>query len=798
MGLPVEIDPLLIASSATGYTVNNSLRFRASASAYLNRTFGTATNTLIWTYSAWVKRGTLAITPYLIEGYSNSTNRAGLAFNSNDTLTFFYESGGSVVQNLTTTQVFRDPSAWYHIVIAYDATQATASNRTKLYVNGVQVTAFSTATYGLLNQATWINTSGAGHYLGASIVGAGYYLDGYLAEVNFIDGQALTPTSFGAYSTTTGVWQPIKYTGTYGTNGFYLPFSNTTSTTTLGYDFSGNSNNWTTNNISLTAGATYDAMVDSPTLSATASNYCTWNPLDNSSTLSNGNLTVSAGSSQGVTGTIGIPTGSWYWEVTATTVVTNQTLIGMIATNQANSVRNLTAAGIRVLARNDGAIILDSSTPQTGLTTWSNGDIIACAFNATSNSIQFYRNGSTYGSAVTVDSGYTYVPYCGSTAATSVFNGNFGQRTFSYTPPSGYSALNTYNFPTPSIANGALYNSATLYTGNGNNVANALVVNNGANNTLNKSFYPDFVWIKDRTNANTHVLQDSVRGTAYFLQSNSTAADSATGGGDVSSFNSNGFTISYNNTRDNANGDNYVAWQWNAGSGVSGSNTSGSITSTVSVNQTAGFSVVTYTGTGVAATIGHGLGSAPSMIIVKARNTTGDWSVYNSNIGNTSYLLLDGTAGTASSTTKWASTTPSSSVFSVGIDTTTNMLATTYVAYCFAPIAGYSAFGSYTGNGSTDGPFVYCGFRPRWIMIKRTDSVSAWLLKDTSRDVANVATDTLYPNLNNAETTAAADTDILSNGFKCRSTGSGDLNSSGGTYIYAAFAENPFKYALAR
>jgi hypothetical protein len=248
----------------------------------------------------------------------------------------------------------------------------------------------------------------------------------------------------------------------------------------------------------------------------------------------------------------------------------------------------------------------------------------------------------------------------------------------------------------------------------------------------------------------------------------------------------------------------YVGWQWKAG-GTPASNTAGSITSSVSANTTAGFSVVTYTGTGaVGATVGHGLGVAPSLIIQKPRSagTSDDnWHVYHSSIGATGALSLNTTSGTSTSAVWWNNTAPTSTVFTVGGSGAagyTNNNGSTYVAYCFAPVAGYSAFGKYTGNGSADGPFVYLGFRPRWVMFKKSSAAEDWVIFDTTRNTSNLTNLQLYPNLSSAEATGVAGViDILSNGFKIRGT-SDALNTSGGTYIYACFAESPFKFANAR
>ena len=310
---------------------------------------------------------------------------------------------------------------------------------------------------------------------------------------------------------------------------------------------------------------------------------------------------------------------------------------------------------------------------------------------------------------------------------------------------------------------------------------------------------PDLVWIKSSSQAYSHYLFDSVRGTgAKGLSSNLTSAEGADAGTSVSSFNSNGYTISAGDAISDTSA---VAWQWKAG-GASTVNTSGTISSNVSVNTTAGFSVVTYTGTGSNATVGHGLGVAPKMLIVKNRGSAVAWTAWHTSIANTQYLVLNTTAAVATGATWWNSTTPTSSVISVGTSTSTNASANTYVAYCFAEVEGYSKFGSYTGNGSADGPFQYTGFRPRFIMIKQSAGTSAasgnWMIQDTSRNPFNQEKDILAANLTNAEfSDPNYGLDGLSNGFKIRSTNV-NWNESSGTYIYMAFAEAPFKFSNAR
>jgi hypothetical protein len=339
---------------------------------------------------------------------------------------------------------------------------------------------------------------------------------------------------------------------------------------------------------------------------------------------------------------------------------------------------------------------------------------------------------------------------------------------------------------------------ATLYTGNG---STQTITNAG-------SFKPDLVWTKARSTAYSHVLYDSVRGTGTgaALFSDSTAAEGSNSGNvNLTSYNSNGWSVGSTSTTNilNNSGTTFVGWQWQAGQGSTSSNTSGSITSTVSANTTAGFSIATYSGAASGAqTIGHGLGVAPKMIIIKWRTggTGQSWAVYHSSLGNNKYLGLNLTDAAGTDTNIWQNTAPTSSVFSVGYDTWVNSNGFTYVAYCWAEIAGFSKFTSYTGNGAADGPFVYCGFRPKFVMVKRTDTAGfGWCMKDSSRSPSNEIIADLFAESSAAEYTTAGqlNTDFLSNGFKLRQTNA-NQNANGGTYIVMAFAENPFKNANAR
>ena len=789
-------------SASTGYNLTRSLRFRASASAYLSRTMTTPTNNLKWTLSAWVKRGSVLTTENQIMNAGTAGSDDQFVFTSSSQLGFYVANGAAYY--LITNAVYRDPAAWYHIVFVYDSANATAANRLLMYVNGTQVTSFATALYPTQNYASQIN-SAVLNRIGLRSNSASPF-DGYLTEVNFIDGQALTPSSFGSTNALTGVWQPARYTGTYGTNGFYLPFTDNSALTTssnvgLGKDFSGNGNYWTTNNISITAGVTYDSMTDVPTLtSATASNFCTWNPVAQSTvvngtvTRSNGNLTsTDGGTTYGLAsiGTIASTTGKFYWEVTMTSAGGTYGNIGVVDLNSPLGAGTHTGIIYSQSGNKGSGSGVFASSGSTGYgATYTTGDIIGVALDLTGGSITFYKNNTSQGVAYTGISGnYTPAVGDGQNTTSYTFDLNCGQRPFAYTPPTGFVALNTFNLPTSTIVKGNTVMDATLYTGNS---STQTVTNAGA-------FKPDLVWIKDRTVTSQHVWTDSVRGVDRQLFSSLTNAEQTSTTG-ITSLNSNGFTTGANPSptgATNSSSDAYVAWQWQAGQGSSSSNTNGTITSTVSVNASAGFSVVTWTGTGANATVGHGLGVAPQLIINKPRNSADNWISWHTSLGALGYIYLNLTNASNSLAAMWNSTLPTSSVFSVGTNSNINSSAQTMVSYCWTSIAGYSAFGSYTGNGSTDGPFVYTGFRPRWVMFKRTDSTSSWTIWDTAMNTYNVVGNGLYADLSNAESTGNSAFDYLSNGFKVRNSFA-NINSSGGTYIYMAFAENPFKNALAR
>ena len=805
-------------------TIGSSLRFNPADSAYLNRTLGTS-NRRTFTFSAWVKRSLLASNQCFFgninfAGGGSTNQQFFLGFNGSDQLDLLHYNNGTS-NGLTSSAVYRDPSAWYHVVCAIDTTQATSTNRLKLYINGSQITTFASSSYPTQNTDTFINANLAtaiGTQVGTGI-GNSYFVGGYITEVNFIDGQQLTPSSFGRTNTATGVWEPLAYTGTYGTNGFYVNFSDNSNITaaTLGKDYSGNGNNWTPNNFSVTAGAGNDSLVDSPTSYGTDTgvggsvrgNYCTWNPLDRSSTLgltlSNGNLDAASNTAGygTVRGTLAVSSGKWYFEVTVTASSGNRQFIGVYGMQDNLSVfPGATANSYGYFGLNGEKY--NNSTGASYGASYTTNDVIGVALDLDNGRIWWSKNGTFQASgnpAAGTNAAYTglsgtFAPAFGDDqdvqSASVVLNA--GQRAFAYTAPSGFKALCTQNLPTPTI--GA---TSTTQAGKYFNPILWTATDAASRALTGVGFQPDFLWAKSRNTAGvSHRLYDAVRGaTTGSLVTDSTATEDTTAG-QLTSFNTDGFTTGTNKDYLNFGSRTYVGWCWKA-NGAGSSNTAGTITSTVSASTTSGFSIVTYTGTGANATVGHGLGVAPGMVIVKIRSTTGYWTVQHSALGSGYYGYLNFTNSfdTANANLRWNSTNPSSTVFSIGTASDVNTNTATYVAYCFAPVAGYSAFGSYTGNGSADGPFVYLGFRPEFVMVKRTDSANEWLMHDSARSPYNVVNARLSAQSSSAESTSPDALDFTSNGFKLRTTDTG-WNASGGTYIYMAFAESPFKYSLAR
>lgn len=801
------------------YTVDYSARFNGADNAYLAKTFSsTPTSRTTCTISVWVK----------LTGKRNGSNINTLwGTAGNWEAAAFIEPGNingwradqirvtgmtSPQPTLRTTSVYRDYSGWFNFITVWDSTNATAADRQRLYINGVRLTDFDQQVTASLNQQLieWLSTTAATNIgiTGGSTVQS---FDGYMAEVVVLDGTAASPTDLGELKN--GVWVPKDPSGlSFGNNGFWLDFSNSAA---LGTDVSGNSNNFTTSGLTSS-----DQMPDTPT-----SNFATLNPLLQFPTgggytgaMYNGNLEKYGAADNSYTGaysTIAMPpnTGKWYSEHYLVTENRNGFGISYAPTDAGSMNPNDSNTYGYYLFCYSGwgySVLYAGLTTVETVTNLSAGEIVGILYDSDNLEVTFFVNGTQAGSTMSVPSA-TYLFFAdGYGVSPRIYNvSNFGQDStfggritaggntdanglgdFKYTVPTDALALCTANLPEPTIGP----NSTTktdevfapiLYTGNGTSQSISTL-----------DFQPDFTWIKNRDAADNHMLFDAVRGATKYSNSNTTNAE-ATDAQSLSSFNSNGFSVG-NNVAVNTNTEDYVAWNWKAnGSGVS--NTDGATASTVSVNTDAGFSIVTYTGTGSVTTVGHGLGVTPNFIIVKARDKGAgyNWCSYSSMLGPTYNTGgLDVTSAADAHPNYWANTAPTSSVFTISTYGVVNDSGGQMLAYCFAEVEGFSSFGSYTGNGSADGPFIYTGFRPAYVMIKWTSGANDWVIDDSARIGHNPNNYDIYANSSVAE----ADNDrldLLSNGFKIRSSPSG-ANSNGGTYIYIAFAENPFKYSNAR
>lgn len=764
---------LAIGGGSSGYAVKNSLRFRASNSAYLQRTPGSAGNRKTWTWSAWLKRGTLggAVAQTLFVGDRAGASDAtytDIVFSSSDQIAV----RGTVTNWRITTAVFRDPSAWYHIVVALDTTQATAANRVRVYVNGSEITAFGTSNNPALNADLGINQA-ALHALGRDVAGGPTFFDGHMAHVYLIDGQALTPSSFGRTDAATGEWVPTNYSGSYGTNGFRLSFEDATSTTTIGYDSSGAANHMTTSGVSVTAGTTFDQSLDTPTNNH-ASGSQVFAPSSNSvpdfraANTEWGQAATNKTCSSAAQ--FEMRAGKWYWEVTVGTIGGNVTF--GVSRSDLNSTFRGTGT---VYYRQDGQRVIDGVNSAYGASYVAN-DVLGFAYDADAGTLTCYKNNSSQGT-ITIASGssYGWLPACAldnaGAGVTAFHVFNFGARAFAYTPPTGFAALNTRNLPTPSIKRSRQYFDTRLRTGTG-----------AAASVADLEFAPDLVWIKSRSAATNHNLFDRVRGAQKGLGSNLQSSQ-YTDANSLSALNSNGYSLGTDASSRgvNVNTATYVDWIWKEGTAP-------------------GFDVVTFAGTGAAQAVNHGLGVAPEFMIQRVYDDTlsRTWACWHKNLTSAAYYIpLEGTAAEAVDTTMFNSTAPTSTQFTAG---SYNSISTkNSVAYLWASIPGFSQIGSWVGNASADGPVVWCGFRPRFLFLRNRSAASYWIMLDVARNTVNVVTDELIANTANAENGLAitSDIDFLASGFKIR-TSDANLNQSGNTFIFAAFADVPFKYARAR
>jgi len=833
--------------------VTQSARFSDTNNKYLQRTDSTTpTSTQKFTFSCWLKNWSINSGDTIFGSDKGTAGGPGdaawIQFTTNRRLNIYNITGASYNLQWTSDAMYRDVTNWYHFVIRVDTTQGSADDRVRLYVNGTQQTGSYATTVGQNNNVSFNNAAGKFRIAGLGYAD-GYEGDFYLADVHHCDGYSYAPTEFGEDKN--GVWIPKIASVSYGNTGYRLEFKNSTvgstsgSSSTIGADTSGNGHHFNDYNM----GTDDSNIPDCP-----ENNFCTVNS-NRESTLVNGSVTLSEGNLQSVdggttygvhwTGTFGITTGRWYWEIYVHTMGGSYASIGLT-----NRVERSTTAGTAVYYNNGGTRNPQASTPFLTAygATYTNGDVIGIAFNADNETVTFFKNNVSQGA---VDDVLTKAngPYFaavgdGQNSTTYKYVANFGQDDtfagnlssngntggggkFYYTPPAGFNALCSNALedgiisPNPSASSAPTdYFNTVLYTGN-----------DGTQTITGVGFQPDWVWIKARNQTRFHNVFDSVRGTGRNIRPNANNAE-VNDNDTLTAFATDGFSLGNDGTGargTNYSTDNYVAWCWKAGGAPTASNTAGvgeaptagsvlidgkettaplagSIKiDKLSANTISGFSIVTYTAnSNTQCTLPHGLNSAPNMVIIKNRDASsnGQWVIGQDQNGFTGQLYLDDGGAFSSNSGSFANTAPTSSVVTINTDNTVNEGTDEFVMYCFHNVEGFSKIGSYTGNNSTDGPFAYTGFRPAWIMLKRTNDSGSFQLLDDKRNPSNPTDLYLYTPGTGAEVDGSGlgtpiIVDFLSNGFKVRST-EAVYNSSGGRFLYLAFASADFKTSNAR
>ena len=773
-------------------TIAKSCLFNETDSPYLEKTYSGNGSRTTWTISFWIKLGK-------IPSYNTTRANMLIAYNtssgaqedfrlegSNQQLQWYTHNDGGTgtLADLKTTRTFEDTSKWYHMMFVADRTNATAADRQIIYIDGERVTAYATASYPSQSAEGHIGKSADVHYIGSRAGNSSTRFDGYLAEFNYVDGTALTPSTFGLTDTSTGRWIPKTLSGiTYGQNGVRMQYANTAGQT-IGDDTSGNGNDYTVSNLTAS-----DITTDSPT-----QNHMTMGGRRGSNiTLSEGNLRCTVGPSDTqVLSNFGLPpSGKWYWEITLTTLNTYGR-IGVSPEDASTSLHPLTqgmgydrpetANGVRI--KN-----VDIGSGWDGA--FTQGNIVNFALDA-DNKFLYIGENNTWRNSGDPTSGATGtggIPYgeqdfankklhpsmgSGNSGGTKVYDFNFGQKGFAYTPPSGYSAPQQDNFPET--------NKGTA----------------------------DLVWIKNRDSTDHHYLADSSRGPGEFFRTSTiNTLLNQTGDADgIVKFLKSGVEVE-DGDEVNAVNESYVSWNWVGNGGTEVANTDGSgatIASTHQVNTTSGLSIIQWAGTGTSGYINHGLSTAPAFGFAINKNRSDGTGmvglVYHKYYGYTKYGVINQTVSNmfydASVGNNWnyASGFTNSNI-TVGTNVGINSSGD-FIGWFWAEVDGFSKAGSYVGNGNTDGPYVYTGFKPAFVLRTRGDTANTrWTINDNVRTPINTDTadggPSLFPDSNQVEQSTSSNDkiDFLSNGFKVRGSNTAS-NAGGGIYVYMAFAEHPF------
>jgi len=752
-----------------------------------------------YTWEAWVRFSDVTARHRLFTQRQDANNYITMGVETSGKVSAFALAGGSYkfgngngYNNGVGTALTNN--TWHHIALVRNG------SIWQLYIDGTAASEGSETQSGT-------GTYSAPLYLGSDQDSSTWDMNGYMDEIRISNTARYTSGFTPSTSAFTEDANTLLLIHSDTTNGSTTFTDSSTTYAGLGTDASSNTNDWTTNNLAAT-----DQMLDSPT-----NNFCTWNPLSQTAcTLSEGNTKFVSNTGNGpcVLSSMNMSSGKWYMEV-CSNVIFDGVGVQNVDDKQMAVTTYSEVANLWWFYNNNSTNFykIDQTSPSASGSGNSIGAIYQVAIDVDANKVWIgvdntWRDsgnpatGANPYFTITSNKTYAFVGVGEDTAAGSI--ANFGQDSsfagnktaqsntddngygdFYYEPPAGFNALCTANLSDPAVIPSEHFNTVT-YSGNSTVTAHTGL-----------GFQPDLCWFKRRSGVDSHLWYDAVRGNTKVIKCNNTGAEGTDGSDTFKSFDSDGFTLGTRNEL-NHSSHTFVAWNWNCPTTFSG-NTDGTITSSGRKNTDAGFSIVSYTGTGAVATVGHGLSKQPELVIHKTREATwGDhWNVYVDSLGANKVIRLNLTDSfDAAGGGFWNDTAPTSSIINLGGGSGTSGANEDYIAYCWHSVDGYSKIGSYTGNGSTDGTFVYTGFRPAYVMWKSANSGHDWNLLDSARTPENVVDKNLYPNGGNAEMTSTK-CDFTSNGFKIR-TADNQSNTSGGTYIYLAFAETDFKHSTAR
>ena len=789
------------AGVSTGYEVERSLRFNHPDNTYLVYQPSSDGNRQKWTWSGWVKRVRLGSTTYGLFTSQNNGDGGGnngiasIYFGSDDRIHVYYDTTGSNHSGAINDSIYRDPSAWYHIVWQVDAANSTS----KIFVNGISQS-IGSGQQPVSGYNYTMNQSGKRMTYGIDAWDMYSPASIYVAECHYSDGQLYDADVFAEEDSVTGQWVPKASPAiTYGTNGHYLNFSDNSGTTatTLGKDYSGNGNNFTPYNFSVAAWPANDSVVDTPT-----NNFATLNVLDKHGNVNtaNGNLetnSTAGGAHFPIFTSMSMRGGKYYMEYKRLNNDDGMILSIMNIEHDAGSLNTDSTPGNNTSAVNKvgfGILAGSGRTSHNGtLTNYGSAlgtnEIGMCAVDLDNGKIWWGKQGSFFNSGnpangtnaafTTIDTDTTW-NFCFHVLNNNNLAINWGSQGFTYTPPTGFGRLCTADLPEVDIKNPVEHHETLLYTGN-----------NGNQNVTGLDFNPAFVWAKNRVNAGYHhELYDTQRGNNKRIFTSQTSAEAT---GYLQFGQTGGFSLTSGGGI-NTNNSNHVAWCWDGGTSTV-TNNSGSRTTQVRADQDVGFSIIEFNYGSGTQTLGHGLGKPPKWILAKPLNNSTNWAIYHSGLGANGWFNLNTNAATQNNAAVWNNQSPSNSLIYLGTGMGGQGDA---VIYAWSEIIGFSAFGTYFGNGSTNGPYVHTGFQPAWLMYKNVQQNGGeWFIRDNKRETGNPNNKTLKAQSSGSEVhSSLVDTDFLSNGFKLRETNEG-TNNSGIKYIFMAFAKHPVKYTRA-